>query len=48
MGVTKKVLRKGNGVDKPNIGDEVIIDYTGYLYDAHAASNNYMGDELVY
>ena len=47
MAVTKKVLRSGNGVDKPNKGDEVVIDYTGYLYDTDAASNNYMGDELA-
>jgi len=46
MAVTKKVLRNGNGVDKPNKGDEVVIDYTGYLYDTDAASNNYMGDEF--
>jgi FK506-binding protein 1 len=47
MGVTKKVLKDGNGVDKPDKGDEVVIDYTGYLYDPNAASNNYMGAELV-
>jgi FK506-binding protein 1 len=39
MGVTKNVLRPGNGVDKPVKGDDVIIEYRGCLYDATAANN---------
>lgn len=45
MGVTKKVLRNGNGVNKPTTGDEVVIDYTGCLYDPTAADKHFMGDE---
>ncbi|EEH40053.2 hypothetical protein PAAG_08870 [Paracoccidioides lutzii Pb01] len=46
MGVTKRVLKKGNGVDKPSKGDEVVINYKGCLYDPTAADRNYMGDEF--
>ncbi|OJD27725.1 hypothetical protein ACJ73_00872 [Blastomyces percursus] len=46
MGVTKTVLKAGNGVDKPNTGDDVVIDYTGCLYDPAAADKHYMGDEF--
>ncbi|EEH04541.1 conserved hypothetical protein [Histoplasma capsulatum var. duboisii H88] len=46
MGVTKKVLRNGNGVNKPTTGDEVVIDYTGCLYDPTAADKHFMGDEF--
>ncbi|KAA6414664.1 MAG: peptidylprolyl isomerase [Lasallia pustulata] len=43
MGVTRKVLKEGNGTDKPKKGDEVTIEYTGNLYDEAQASNNYRG-----
>lgn len=43
MGVTRKVLKEGNGVDKPKKGDEVTIEYTGNLYDESQASNDYRG-----
>ena len=33
MGVTKKVIKEGNGTDRPSNGDEVTIEYTGNLYD---------------
>ncbi|PGH15067.1 hypothetical protein AJ80_05692 [Polytolypa hystricis UAMH7299] len=45
MGVTKKLLKGGNGADKPKKGDEVTIDYRGCLYDPNAAATNYMGTE---
>ncbi|MCJ1277303.1 FK506-binding protein 2B [Puttea exsequens] len=33
MGVTKEVLKEGNGQDMPKKGDTVFIEYTGNLYD---------------
>ncbi|PGG99246.1 hypothetical protein AJ79_08609 [Helicocarpus griseus UAMH5409] len=46
MGVTKRVLRNGNGADKPIKGDEVSIDYTGCIYDPNAQGKYFMGDEF--
>ncbi|MCJ1436699.1 hypothetical protein MMC27_006081, partial [Xylographa pallens] len=47
MGVTRKVLKQGNGVDKPKPGDEVTIEYTGNLYDeSKGASNDYRGKQF--
>ncbi|KAK3177886.1 hypothetical protein OEA41_000018 [Lepraria neglecta] len=34
MGVTRKLIKKGNGTEKPKKGDEVIIEYTGNFHDA--------------
>jgi len=39
MGVEKQLLQDGNGVDKPKKGDEVTIEYTGWLYDANKAQH---------
>jgi FK506-binding protein 1 len=36
MGVTKKLLSPGNGVDKPQKGDSITMEYTGNLYDPNA------------
>ena len=48
MGFTRKVLTQGNEVDKPKKGDEVIIKYTGNLYDEQkGASNDFRGDKWV-
>ena len=44
MGVTRKVLKQGNGTDKPKKGDEVTIEYTGNLYDEKHADNDYRGE----
>jgi FK506-binding protein 1 len=41
----KQLIRSGNGVDKPKKGDEVTIEYTGWLYDASQAANQYRGAE---
>lgn len=48
MGVSKKVLKSGNGVDRPVKGDDVIIEYQGCLYDPNAASTHYMGKQYVH
>jgi hypothetical protein len=45
MGVTKKVLKQGDGVTRPQQGDEVIMEYTGYLYEASQAANDYKGNK---
>ena len=48
MGVTRKVLKQGNGVDKPKKGDEVTIEYTGNLYDESKGPNNdFRGKQYV-
>jgi len=39
MGVTKTQISPGNGADKPHKGDTVSMEYTGWLYDDHAAQN---------
>jgi FK506-binding protein 1 len=41
----KKLIKSGNGVDKPMTGDEVTIQYTGWLYDAAATDNQNRGME---
>jgi FK506-binding protein 1 len=46
MGVTRKVLKPGNGIDKPKKGDEVTIEYTGNLYDEKYPDNDYRGKEF--
>jgi FK506-binding protein 1 len=45
MGVTRKILKPGNGADKPKKGDEVTIEYTGNLYDEKFADNDYRGKQ---
>ena len=45
QGLQKQLIRSGNGVDKPQKGDEVTIQYTGWLYDASQAANHYRGKE---
>lgn len=47
MGVTKTILRNGNGVDRPIKGDEVIIDYRGCLYDPSRSTYYNMGKQYV-
>lgn len=36
MGVTKKVITQGNGVDFPKSGDTITMEYTGNLEDPNA------------
>jgi len=46
MGVTRTVSANGNQQDKPEKGDEVTIEYTGYLYNASKATNDYRGNQF--
>ncbi|EER28392.1 FK506-binding protein/peptidyl-prolyl cis-trans isomerase, putative [Coccidioides posadasii C735 delta SOWgp] len=43
MGVTKKILKEGNGVDKPVKGDDIVMNYRGCLYDSSKPSEHFMG-----
>ncbi|OAP60030.1 hypothetical protein AYL99_05032 [Fonsecaea erecta] len=42
----KKLLSQGNGVDYPKKGDEVMIEYTGWLYDASKPDQDYKGNKF--
>ena len=43
-----KVLKPGNGVNKPSAGDQVTIEYTGWLYNAQAGeANGFKGKQYV-
>ncbi|KAL9586412.1 MAG: hypothetical protein Q9212_000926 [Teloschistes hypoglaucus] len=46
MGVTRKVLKEGNGKTYPNKGDNVTIEYTGNLHDEEKADNDYRGKQF--
>ncbi|KAI5290124.1 hypothetical protein KEM54_002400 [Ascosphaera aggregata] len=47
MGVTKKILTPGNGVDKPQAGDQITMQYTGCLYDEAAGeAKHFMGKQF--
>ncbi|KAI9839169.1 MAG: hypothetical protein M1819_003162 [Sarea resinae] len=35
-----QVLKQGDGTNKPSAGDQVTIEYTGYLYNAEAGEAN--------
>ncbi|KAF2092245.1 peptidyl-prolyl cis-trans isomerase [Saccharata proteae CBS 121410] len=39
MGVEKQTINPGNGADKPKKGDDVTMEYTGYLFDSSAKDN---------
>ncbi|KZF25489.1 peptidyl-prolyl cis-trans isomerase [Xylona heveae TC161] len=42
-----KVLKQGNGQDRPQAGDTVTIEYTGWLHDASAgAGNDFKGKQF--
>jgi FK506-binding protein 1 len=43
----KKVLSEGNKTDYPQQGDEVAMNYTGWLYDASATDNQNRGNKFV-
>ncbi|KIW19483.1 hypothetical protein PV08_00055 [Exophiala spinifera] len=42
----KILIRAGNGRDYPHTGDEVTIEYTGWLYDDSKAHNDYKGRQF--
>ena len=44
----KKVIKEGNKTDYPKRGDQVAMNYTGWLYDANATTNQYRGNQQVY
>jgi len=44
--INKKLLKQGNGQDYPKPGDEVTIEYTGWLQDLSASSNNNKGKQF--
>ena len=39
MGVEKKIIKQGNGSDKPKKGDNVTMEYTGWLHEAGKPDN---------
>lgn len=43
----RKVLLQGNGTDYPKVGDEVSIEYTGWLYDSSKADQEFKGNKYV-
>lgn len=45
MGVTRKLLKEGNGSDKPKKGDTVTIEYTGNLYDEGSTDQFHRGEQ---
>ncbi|KAL4803972.1 hypothetical protein BDV18DRAFT_162383 [Aspergillus unguis] len=47
QGVTKALLTPGATDERPQKGDTVIIEYTGYLYDeSQGAENYFMGTQF--
>lgn len=48
MGVTRRIIQKGNGADRPTPGDEVTIEYTGNLYDeSEGKEKDYRGKKCA-
>jgi FK506-binding protein 1 len=41
----KKLIHPGNNVDYPAAGDEVTIEYTGWLYDAAKSDSGFKGNQ---
>jgi FK506-binding protein 1 len=39
MGVDKRTVQLGNGVDWPRKGDNVTMEYTGWIYDPTKPEN---------
>ncbi|MCJ1325922.1 hypothetical protein MMC10_002585 [Thelotrema lepadinum] len=47
MGVQRKLVKPGNGVDYPKKGDNVTMEYTGNLYDEAAGeSKDFRGTQF--
>lgn len=48
MGVTRKILKQGDGTERPKKGDEVTIEYTGNLYDSSVGpEKDFRGKQYV-
>ena len=45
MGVEKTIIKQGNGTDFPRKGDEVAMEYTGWLFED--ANPNKKGTQYV-
>ena len=45
MPLHKETIQEGNKTDYPKKGDNVSIEYTGWLYDANASSNHFRGNK---
>lgn len=43
----KTTISQGNGVDYPKRGDQVTIEYTGWLHDPSKADNEFKGKQYV-
>jgi hypothetical protein len=41
----KKLLSEGNGTDRPKVGDQVTIEYTGWLYDPKESAKDFKGKQ---
>lgn len=39
MGVTKNLIKSGNGTDRPKKGDTVTMEYTGWIYENGGKGN---------
>lgn len=42
----KKLLSAGNNKDYPKVGDEVLIEYTGWLYDSSKVDQDFKGNKF--
>jgi len=45
-GWTKRIVKEGNGREFPEKGNTVTMEYTGNLYDANNASNDFRGAQF--
>jgi FKBP-type peptidyl-prolyl cis-trans isomerase len=41
----KQVIKEGDRTNYPKVGADVEMHYTGWLYDASAANNQYRGNQ---
>ena len=49
MGVTRKVIKEGTSSEMPKKGDEVTVEYTGYLYDSNVGpEKDFRGKQYVH
>lgn len=48
MGVEKQITKHGNGIDRPQAGDVIAMEYRGYLYDSAKIHKGYRGKKYWY